>query len=102
MQACRPRRVAKRVLIVAGLIGGLVVATSGAATAMAGGEPVLDDHTAPWVATLAQRGDAPLLQRAGCGGVLAFLAFGADTVATLGDAEFLGCSRRAFGCSSSR
>ena len=50
----------------------VLVGTSGPAAAMSGGQPVDDPDTAPWVATLAVRGDAPLLQLAGCGG--AFVA----------------------------
>ncbi|GIH15120.1 S1 family peptidase [Rugosimonospora africana] len=51
----------------------LVFATVSPSQAMSGGEPVNDPSTAPWVATLASTPaatDAPLLQRAGCGGVL--------------------------------
>jgi hypothetical protein len=40
------------------------------AFAMSGGQPVTDPAAAPWVATLAMKGTAPLLQRAGCGGAL--------------------------------
>lgn len=48
----------------------LVLASASPSQAMSGGEPVNDPSTAPWVATLATKVDAPLLQRAGCGGVL--------------------------------
>ncbi|GAA4993311.1 hypothetical protein GCM10023317_21740 [Actinopolymorpha pittospori] len=48
----------------------LLVGTAGPAAAMSGGQPVDDPDAAPWVATLAVRGDAPLLQLAGCGGAL--------------------------------
>src|SRR5688572_13638403 len=46
------------------------LAFAGPAAAMSGGQPVQDDGYAPWVATLAMRIDALLLQRAGCGGAL--------------------------------
>jgi trypsin len=52
----------------AGLAAGLLAAAPTAA--MSGGQPVTDSATAPWVATLATKGTAPLLQRAGCGGTL--------------------------------
>ncbi|GAA4212652.1 S1 family peptidase [Actinocatenispora rupis] len=58
-------RVAAAVL---GTAGALVAAVP--AAAMSGGQPVTDPGTAPWVATLALRGDGGLLQRAGCGGAL--------------------------------
>jgi secreted trypsin-like serine protease len=48
----------------------LVFATASPSQAMSGGQPVNDEATAPWVATLASTIDAPLLQRAGCGGAL--------------------------------
>ncbi|GAA5182562.1 hypothetical protein GCM10023322_19830 [Rugosimonospora acidiphila] len=48
----------------------LVLATASPSRAMSGGGPVDDAATAPWVATLAETIDAPLPQRAGCGGVL--------------------------------
>ena len=54
----------KLILLVA---GGLLLLT-GSAQAMSGGTPV--DKNIPWVATLALKGDEPLLQRAGCGGAL--------------------------------
>lgn len=47
-----------------------LLAVAAPAQAMSGGVPVTGDSTARWVATLAPAGDAPLLQRAGCGGVL--------------------------------
>lgn len=50
-------------LVVAGL-----VFSAGSAQAMSGGTPVETD--VPWVATLAVKGDEPLLRRAGCGGAL--------------------------------
>jgi hypothetical protein len=46
---------------------GLLLFT-GSAQAMSGGTPV--ERNIPWVATLAVKGDQPLLQRAGCGGAL--------------------------------
>lgn len=49
------------------VVGGLLLLT-GPAQAMSGGTPV--DEDVPWVATLALKGDEPLLQRAGCGGAL--------------------------------
>ncbi|TDP97485.1 trypsin-like serine protease [Labedaea rhizosphaerae] len=49
------------------VVAGLLVLT-GSAQAMSGGTPVRND--VPWVATLALKGDQPLLQRAGCGGAL--------------------------------
>ena len=52
---------------------GLAVAAGMIATpsfAMSGGQPVTDPTAAPWVATLALKGTAPLPQRAGCGGAL--------------------------------
>ncbi|HEY3502140.1 MAG TPA: trypsin-like serine protease [Actinocatenispora sp.] len=54
----------------AGLLtaGGLACAVP--AAAMSGGQPVTDPAAAPWVATLALKGTAGLLQRAGCGGAL--------------------------------
>lgn len=54
--------------LLAGAVGVLAVAAP--AQAMSGGEPVAGPDSAPWVATLALRGEAPLLQRAGCGGAL--------------------------------
>jgi Trypsin len=59
-----------RAAIAAGLAASILVGTAGAAAAMSGGAAVTDPTTAPWVATLAMTGDAPLLQRAGCGGAL--------------------------------
>jgi hypothetical protein len=56
--------VRKVILLVA---AGLLVLT-GSAQAMSGGTPVANDM--PWVATLAVKGDQPLLRRAGCGGAL--------------------------------
>ena len=67
----------KRRLVLAGLTiaGTLLMAVP--AAAMTSGTPVTDPATAPWVATLAYPngsalvpGDAPLLQRATCGGAL--------------------------------
>ncbi|MCP9208563.1 S1 family peptidase [Streptomyces sp. NEAU-Y11] len=43
---------------------------AGGAQAVAGGEEVRDDREAPWMATLAVKGDAPLPQRASCGAAL--------------------------------
>ncbi|MFI5911658.1 S1 family peptidase [Dactylosporangium sp. NPDC051541] len=48
----------------------LLVGAGGTAGAMSAGVPVDDPAAARWVATLALPGDAPLLQRAGCGGAL--------------------------------
>jgi len=55
-----------RILIL--LVAGLLVLT-GSAQAMSGGRPAQPGE-APWVATLAIKGDEPLLRRAGCGGAL--------------------------------
>ncbi|MFI1994472.1 S1 family peptidase [Actinoplanes sp. NPDC020271] len=60
----------RRVVTAAGTATLMVLGTAGAAAAMSGGTPVTDHTAAPWVATLAMTGDAPLLQRAGCGGAL--------------------------------
>jgi secreted trypsin-like serine protease len=50
------------------LVAGMLVLT-GSAQAMSGGRPTRPGE-APWVATLAVKGDEPLLRRAGCGGAL--------------------------------
>jgi secreted trypsin-like serine protease len=51
------------------VVAGLLLSTE-SAQAMSGGVPVSAPGAARWVATLAMVGDAPLLQRAGCGGAL--------------------------------
>jgi hypothetical protein len=56
--------------VAATLVAGVLATDVRPATAMSGGEPVTDPAVAPWVATLALTGTAPLLQRAGCGGAL--------------------------------
>jgi secreted trypsin-like serine protease len=50
------------------VVAGLLLLT-GSAQAMSGGQATQPGE-APWVATLAIKGDQPLLQRAGCGGAL--------------------------------
>lgn len=67
----------KRRLTLVGIILAGTVLAGAPAFAMTGGTPVTDPDTAPWVATLAYPsgsplvpGDAPLLQRATCGGAL--------------------------------
>src|SRR4051812_15106999 len=67
-----------RTFIASGVVASLVFGPAQAATAMSGGAPVTDPQTGRWVATLAIPGDAPLLQRAGCGGAL----IGPDRVLT--------------------
>lgn len=57
-------------MITAGVAASLALGTVEPAAAMSGGTPVTDPQIARWVATLAFPGDAPLLQRAGCGGAL--------------------------------
>lgn len=57
-------RVRKVILLVA--VGLLL--SAGSAQAMSGGVPI--ERDVPWVATLAVKGDEPLLSRAGCGGAL--------------------------------
>ncbi|WP_234317942.1 S1 family peptidase [Streptomyces rimosus] len=49
---------------------GTAVGTAGTAHAMSGGTQVPRPGAAPWLATLAVKGDGPLLGRATCGGVL--------------------------------
>ncbi|WP_213003792.1 S1 family peptidase [Winogradskya consettensis] len=56
--------------IAAGAAALVVLGMPGSAAAMSGGTPVTDPQVGRWVATLAIPGDAPLLQRAGCGGAL--------------------------------
>ncbi|WP_235468377.1 S1 family peptidase [Streptomyces platensis] len=48
----------------------LSVSTAGSVHAMSGGTQLPQRGAAPWLATLAVKGDAPLLQRASCGGAL--------------------------------
>ncbi|RJQ66907.1 serine protease [Pseudonocardiaceae bacterium YIM PH 21723] len=48
----------------------MLMLSAGAAVAMTGGTPVTEDRTAPWVATIAYRGEQPLTDRTLCGGVL--------------------------------
>ena len=57
-------------MIAAAVTASLVFCTGESAAAMSGGTSVTDPRTGRWVATLAFPGDAPLLQRAGCGGAL--------------------------------
>ncbi|MEU8822371.1 trypsin-like serine protease [Streptomyces sp. NPDC048636] len=71
------RRGRHRVRRTAAAMGSLLTAAATAvllpataAQAVAGGEPVHDDREAPWTATLAVKGDGPLLRRASCGGAL--------------------------------
>ncbi|MEU4198363.1 serine protease [Streptomyces sp. NPDC026294] len=46
------------------------IGTAGPARAMSGGTQLPRPGAAPWLATLAKKGDTPLLDRASCGGVL--------------------------------
>lgn len=46
------------------------MSTAGSAYAMSGGTQLPQRGAAPWLATLALKGDAPLLDRASCGGAL--------------------------------
>ncbi|WP_274918524.1 S1 family peptidase [Streptomyces sp. WZ-12] len=55
------------------VLGNVVAAalvTAGPAQAMSGGTQMPRPGAAPWLATLAMKGDAPLLDRASCGGAL--------------------------------
>ncbi|KAA6215088.1 serine protease [Streptomyces albofaciens JCM 4342] len=49
---------------------GTAIGTGGTAAAMSGGTQLPRPGAAPWLATLAVKGDGPLLGRASCGGVL--------------------------------
>ncbi|OEU86474.1 S1 family peptidase [Streptomyces oceani] len=58
-------------VVAAGAMAVLTVPFGGSsARAVAGGEKVASDREAPWMATLALKGDEPLPKRASCGGVL--------------------------------
>ncbi|MFK8848007.1 S1 family peptidase [Streptomyces sp. Ac-502] len=46
------------------------IGTAGPAQAMSGGTQLPRPGATPWLATLAEKGDTPLLKRASCGGVL--------------------------------
>ncbi|QKV92949.1 trypsin-like serine protease [Streptomyces sp. NA02950] len=65
----RVRRTAAAVATLLATAAATVLPTTGA-QAVAGGEKVHSDREAPWMATLAVKGDEPLLQRASCGGAL--------------------------------
>ncbi|MER6306707.1 serine protease [Streptomyces sp. NPDC001657] len=69
--AGRRRRTHTGVVFGAVVVGmAAVMSTAGAAQAMSGGTQLPQRGAAPWLATLAVKGDAPLLNRASCGGAL--------------------------------
>ncbi|MHB6904336.1 S1 family peptidase [Streptomyces sp. DB-54] len=73
--AGRRRRTARRAragaAVGAAMVGvAAVLGTAGPAQAMSGGTQLPQRGAAPWLATLAIKGDAPLLNRASCGGAL--------------------------------
>ncbi|MEU9124881.1 serine protease [Streptomyces sp. NPDC048506] len=65
------RRTRAGMALGAAIVGaGAIMCTAGPAQAMSGGTQLPQRGAAPWLATLAVKGDTPLLDRASCGGAL--------------------------------